>query len=650
MMQLDLSYILSSVLHPKCCWLLATSLMHSLWQGVILGGIALLLVRNKAILNVHQRFVALFSILVLIAVLPVANVVWISGAGNTPDSVEFATKQYVTDGGFSLQQLSLMSLAELADDQQSDVSDAGFDAPDAGLVGSTATGMNEVVAGHANSHSVSDGSTKISQARQSWLVPGTICVTLCYLIGVAFMLSRLVVGLKTNWKVSTYCQRVASAKVVPDSLAAAMKKASQAFGRTTQIPVALFKGRGAALVVGCLRPVILVNSSIVSGLTPDQIELILAHELAHVHRFDPLTQLVQRLIESVLFFHPVVWFVSRHVSDLRELCCDDLVSKSYCRFQYANTLVACAGLATQANSQPADPKLSLAATGAGPSQLVTRIEALLVERSMSRGAASSVHRFLAIGCVVTFAVVLAVLISNRSNFTNGSLLANPQATQQAEVVVIPTWKWQTIALPEIDPDLFMFGGKQLKLSSDIPADVKIDAMVNKEDCKFGQWHFGDANSTRVGVLVEMDGDQATRLFIDSNRDRVIDGREQVNATTNDNKTWVASLNVEVFENNKPVHSPRQVGFTPKRNMKSIRVTTLGYSQGEVELAGTPTTVRRVDLDGNGLPNDSRDQIWFDFDHDGEFSLIGERKKLTNFIEVAAQRYAVRSDRLANRSN
>ena len=134
MMQLDLSYILSSVLHPKCCWLLATSLMHSLWQGVILGAIALLLVRNKAILNVHQRFVALFSILVLIAVLPVANVVWISGAGNTPDSVEFATKQYVTDGGFSLQQLSLISLAELKADQQSDTSDAGL------LVGSTVAG------------------------------------------------------------------------------------------------------------------------------------------------------------------------------------------------------------------------------------------------------------------------------------------------------------------------------------------------------------------------------------------------------------------------------------------------------------------------------------------------------------------------------
>ena len=102
-----------------------------------------MLVRNKAILTVHQRFVALFSILVLIAVLPVANVVWILGSGNTPDSVEFATKQYVTDGGFSLQQLSLMSLAELAADQQSDISDAG-------LVGSTATGLNEVVAGHAD--------------------------------------------------------------------------------------------------------------------------------------------------------------------------------------------------------------------------------------------------------------------------------------------------------------------------------------------------------------------------------------------------------------------------------------------------------------------------------------------------------------------
>jgi len=57
-------------------------------------------------------------------------------------------------------------------------------------------------------------------------------------------------------------------------------------------------------VIGCLRPVILIPASSLTGLTPSQFEAILAHELAHIRRHDYLINLLQNLIETLLFYHP----------------------------------------------------------------------------------------------------------------------------------------------------------------------------------------------------------------------------------------------------------------------------------------------------------------------------------------------------------
>src|SRR5256886_15948312 len=77
-------------------------------------------------------------------------------------------------------------------------------------------------------------------------------------------------------------------------------------------------------VVGWLRPVILLPASALTGLTPQQLDVLLAHELAHVRRYDYLVNLVQSAIEILLFYHPAVRWVSRRVREEREHCCDDL--------------------------------------------------------------------------------------------------------------------------------------------------------------------------------------------------------------------------------------------------------------------------------------------------------------------------------------
>jgi ankyrin repeat protein/beta-lactamase regulating signal transducer with metallopeptidase domain len=81
------------------------------------------------------------------------------------------------------------------------------------------------------------------------------------------------------------------------------------------------------MVIGYLRPVILLPGSLFTGLTPQQIESILAHELAHIARHDYLLNLIQSMIEVVYFYHPAVWWISSCLRSEREHCCDDIAVK-----------------------------------------------------------------------------------------------------------------------------------------------------------------------------------------------------------------------------------------------------------------------------------------------------------------------------------
>ena len=77
-------------------------------------------------------------------------------------------------------------------------------------------------------------------------------------------------------------------------------------------------------VVGWMRPVVLLPACALSGLQPDQLEALLAHELAHIRRNDYLINLLQTCVETLLFYHPAVWWVGGQIRSERENCCDDL--------------------------------------------------------------------------------------------------------------------------------------------------------------------------------------------------------------------------------------------------------------------------------------------------------------------------------------
>ena len=122
-------------------------------------------------------------------------------------------------------------------------------------------------------------------------------------------------------------------------------------------------------VVGWLRPVILLPASALTGLSSEQLEAILAHELAHVRRYDYLVNIVQTVVEILGFYHPAVWWVSHRIRIERENCCDDLaVHVCGSSLQYARAL------ACMEEIRHSGTELALAATGGS---LVTRIARLL---------------------------------------------------------------------------------------------------------------------------------------------------------------------------------------------------------------------------------------------------------------------------------
>jgi GWxTD domain-containing protein len=119
---------------------------------------------------------------------------------------------------------------------------------------------------------------------------------------------------------------------------------------------------------GFLKAVILLPASLLTQLPAAQLEAIVAHELAHIRRHDYLVNLMQSVVETLLFYHPAVWWVSRVVRAEREVCCDHLAAAATGnKRDYAEALVALEQFAS------GDLALTLAATGGDLRNRVARL-------------------------------------------------------------------------------------------------------------------------------------------------------------------------------------------------------------------------------------------------------------------------------------
>ena len=119
--------------------------------------------------------------------------------------------------------------------------------------------------------------------------------------------------------------RVHGHRPVSEALQARVTALARSLGIEHPVPVVESISVTVPMVVGILRPLVLLPTCALTGLGPDQLEAVLLHELAHIRRRDLWVSFVQGLVEVMLFFHPAVWWISSRLRAERELCCDDSV-------------------------------------------------------------------------------------------------------------------------------------------------------------------------------------------------------------------------------------------------------------------------------------------------------------------------------------
>ena len=132
------------------------------------------------------------------------------------------------------------------------------------------------------------------------------------------------------------------------------------------------------MMLGCLQPVIILPPAAVIALPPAQLEALLAHELAHIRRHDYLVNLLQTGVETVCFYHPAVWWISREVRRHREHCCDDIAVGACDRLTYVTALSALASIST--------PQLALSAAGGSLRDRVRRLIEPTTHSASPKGA------------------------------------------------------------------------------------------------------------------------------------------------------------------------------------------------------------------------------------------------------------------------
>jgi BlaR1 peptidase M56 len=161
-----------------------------------------------------------------------------------------------------------------------------------------------------------------------------------------------------------------------------------------KVTLALSDLADTPMTLGFLKPVILLPVTMISNLTPEQVEAILVHELAHIARKDYLLHLAISIMELLFFFNPFARLLIGHLKKEREHSCDDMVLQ----FQYDPHSYVCALLSLA--RQHRQGRLALAATGEGNQLLLQRARRILQQRRIHEGP----------GAKSFFLVLLALLI------------------------------------------------------------------------------------------------------------------------------------------------------------------------------------------------------------------------------------------------
>ncbi len=403
---------------------LGWTLVHFLWQGALIGLLSASLLATLHAARAHTRYLLACASLLTLLAAPVFTFLLLAPLPQGATGARAATREIAvttpTPAGATKFGAPL-GAAGVPARAMSASGDSSVNGAVAALATYTRLVVGDAAASRATDSSANGASANAASLRGGeavemyrralaaidgvlpWLVQA-------WTLGICLLSLRLAGGLAlvARWK---------RRRLQPASLELQQRLVAlaQRLGVRRAIALRIAPGADTPAVIGWLRPVVLLPASALSGLAPAQLEAVLAHELAHVRRHDYMVNLLQSIAETLLFYHPAVWYVSHQIRVEREYCCDDdAIASCGDAMTYASAL---ADLETLRHSVPAFA-MTAVGSGRGRSSLLHRVRRLLTPASPSTSPASAWP---------TNAALLATTIVVLSAFAlRSSLAAAPQ--------------------------------------------------------------------------------------------------------------------------------------------------------------------------------------------------------------------------------
>lgn len=299
---------------------LAWALFYSLWQGMLLYGIVYAVVRAMPSMNARIKYLLSYGALT-------GTIVWFADTWTSQYQKIKGVTVYITEMGIN-------------------------NAPD------NTHAVNAVPANAASTDFLTNLLPQIER-----YFPALLTI---YAIGIAFMIIRLAVNVAQLWTVSKKGMMPATTFQTET-----MERWQERLQISAKVKIYLSAQIDVPMMMGAIKPVILLPIAAINNLSTDEVEAIIIHELAHIKRHDYLLNVIQTLIETILFFNPFIWLLSAIVRREREHCCDDIVVASA-----SSPLPYAKALALLEQTRINNSALSMAATG-NKNQLLTRIKRIM---------------------------------------------------------------------------------------------------------------------------------------------------------------------------------------------------------------------------------------------------------------------------------
>lgn len=294
---------------------LAATLLHFLWQGAGLtaGGVLLLWMLPRS--NAQRRYAVWLGVMVGMILAPLLTLSWLNSTAAIPlpiagdlsgrTALDTAATSGMVAESLPPEMLALL-VAELVESHSAIPDPASAGSPD---------------------------NLSLEAGRWGPFLPSSQTIVMIWVVGLALTSLRLIGAL--TWMSSTI-QRL---KPAPESVQPVAQRLAQRMGLLRMPGIFLSADVVEPLALLWWRPLVILPASWLANASPETVEAVLAHELAHIRRYDLWVNLAQRLAETLLFFHPCVWWVSRQIRLERELCCDvDAVAATGQPVAYAQAL------------------------------------------------------------------------------------------------------------------------------------------------------------------------------------------------------------------------------------------------------------------------------------------------------------------------